>query len=230
MDVKITDELKRGFDALFRYLEKGNGDMYKVVMLCDGNYIDDYEYDKFESISGNGKDIPINPYFEQYFEKLFKIYYDNYIGYYAGNDYDSYYQLGLFFNVKSKTINVRTNEFVRNESDSDDFFVISDLREEKQNDLKEFMESIGEETLSTTFEGGGDNGFIRDYSTDDIMINDKVMDILYSVLSKKYPGFENDDGGEGTMTIDLPENEIKIEMVYFDREMVETDLNLNITE
>jgi hypothetical protein len=66
-----------------------------------------------------------------------------------------------------------------------------------------------------SFEGGGDNGYIDDsiyFTNGRSRVGDfgKLEEYLYDMLEKALPGWEINDGSQGTFTIDLEQGTINL--------------------
>jgi hypothetical protein len=88
--------------------------------------------------------------------------------------------------------------------------------------------------LTINFEGYGDDGYIDKKGINQhgntIEPTEQVYDELYTILYKEYGGYENNEGGEGSMLIDTTEDQILFNITYYGRELEDTGLNLFITE
>jgi N-methylhydantoinase B/oxoprolinase/acetone carboxylase alpha subunit len=78
-----------------------------------------------------------------------------------------------------------------------------------------YMAKNNYKKATISFEGGGDSGYIDDsiYFTNgrnSVSKFDKLEDYLYSLLEDALPGWEINDGSQGTFTIDLEQGTINL--------------------
>lgn len=71
-------------------------------------------------------------------------------------------------------------------------------------------------TLTAQYSGYGDSGNIEDIQLElgvslAADIEEQLRDFLWSVAYNEHPGFENNDGGEGTLTWDITADSLTIE-------------------
>lgn len=74
--------------------------------------------------------------------------------------------------------------------------------------LKEKLLGKHNETVvSITYDGYGDSGDIQDRSLDD----EELVDFLFDIVEDHHSGWENNEGGGGTVTWDLSTDKITLE-------------------
>lgn len=85
-----------------------------------------------------------------------------------------------------------------------------DLPEEMNNEITNYINN-GITKIKIDFSGGGDSGQIDNfYDQEDNQIDENSLfeDIVYDKLSSEYPGWENNEGGQGDFLFDLVERKI----------------------
>ena len=231
--VKIDEKFSKTFDRLFKYISKA-GDELTVESNAykDEFYFDYGQY--FESKNGNS--IPIPNMFVNFIQEILSEYYDEYVSNYSYSEYegDYYYNVIMTFFTNEKVIQIRTQVREETTSPHSAGINISSYSKEDQDMINEFMSENNTEIYTVYFSGGGDDGYIKDYGTtsDDrnVVMSNRIENILYDLLRSNFGGWENDGGGEGEIIIDRENNKIIINMVYIDSEYVDSGLRLNITQ
>ena len=233
--VKIEEPLKKQFDLLFRFLSKiddkdNDGVVYERLGYSkhlESNYEDDVFW-------FNGKQIPMVGNLVKLFEDIFQTYFDKYLARFAGNDYDEYYEVKFICLPSKKQILIRMSNYERTEEGYSSVVNMSNLNDERENIIKTFMSDNNCTNLTINFEGYGDDGYINEKGINQdgntIELNGQVHDEFYTILYNEYGGYENNEGGEGSMVIDVTEDRILFNISYYGRELEDVGLNLFITE
>lgn len=234
-NVKITEPLKKQFDILFKFLGKINDKDNRGVVYerlgyskhLEPNYEDDAFWFK-------GNQIPMPDNFVKLFENIFDTYFDQYLARFAGNDYDEYYEVRFICLPNKKEILIQISNYEETKEGYNSNVNMSDLNDERENIVKTFMSDNNSKNLEIPFQGYGDDGYIEEKGENEhgetIELNNQVHDILYYLLYKQYGGYENNDGGDGTIIIDITEEQFLFDIVYYGRELGDSGLSLFIGE
>ena len=87
-------------------------------------------------------------------------------------------------------------------------------REERTRLLAE-LRALGATELEAEYDGYGDSGNVEDITTVPVLPNIYAMpglgNFLWSVVYAEHPGFENNEGGGGTVTWDLAADRIDLD-------------------
>ena len=112
----------------------------------------------------------------------------------------------ITFDVQVQVTNTQDEYYEKDIEDVDDLESIVTYM--SKNDYK---------TATISFNGSGDSGYIEDsiyFTNGRINISDfgKLEDYLYDMLENALPGWEINDGSQGTFTIDLEQGTINLEL------------------
>jgi hypothetical protein len=232
--VKLDDKYKRPFNLLFKFLSKSNDNILTYERSASGMYLEStYGQDYLES-EYTSQSIPLNPYLINFFEEIFKNYFDDYIEPYAGNEVDEYYIVRFICKVAEKQIVIETYNFERSGEHYDSTTVISELDEDKLNAVNTFMSNNEIETLMIDFEGSGDDGYMNDYGKtvngDTLKLTTPFETVIEELLSKDYGGWYNNEGANGRIIVDIPSDAIGISITYYDRSLEPSGFELTISQ
>jgi hypothetical protein len=107
----------------------------------------------------------------------------------------------------------------------------SDYSEEEYNAVVELFERLGDSYASVDFSGGGDDGFIEDF----MMVNGNQVDIpkpieelLYSMISRSFAGWENNEGAQGNWEFNPKDKTIFFDFNYNTEEEQSVDIDYEI--
>ena len=107
----------------------------------------------------------------------------------------------------------------------------SEFGEETLKAVEELFEQLNGSEGRVDFSGGGDDGYIEDY----MMVNDSQFDIpklieemLYSMLSSNYAGWENNEGAHGNWLFGPTEKIILFDFNYNTEEEQSVNLDYEI--
>jgi len=80
--------------------------------------------------------------------------------------------------------------------------------DEEEGSLYDRLVRAGVAYVTITYHGSGDEGWIEDVSFDPSHSGDEDLETLlndhaYAILERRYPGWEINEGSEGTITIDV---------------------------
>ena len=86
--------------------------------------------------------------------------------------------------------------------------------------LLEALRAKGVEKIEAGYDGYADSGNVQDITVapDGVVLGDlegRVSDFVWDMAFNLHPGFENNDGGEGTLTWDVTTDRIDIEHADF---------------
>jgi hypothetical protein len=158
--------------------------------------------------------IPINDY----------LYCDDCLGY--GTVVIDYNHLDFLFDVRVysyiRTESTHSKEKTFNEVVNDEpywNFGNTNYKYKKLND-DEFVESLiedgdGNETYEITYNGYGDSGALEDNN-----LPASFEDIAYELIDLYFSGWENNEGSDGTIYLDLENKKFSIEHVFYLEESV----------
>jgi hypothetical protein len=222
--VKIHPDLKKKVDLLFKYLGSQGDNIYEYRYGATGRHIEEYG-DGFVSDS---IDIPTNDWLDNIMEELFKTYYSEYISDYAGNDYDEYYFVKFKIRPHTKQILVGVDWA---EQTSEEYS--SSVAFKDDSSIPEFMNGINCDKLKIDFNGSGDDGYINDYGYnkgETHPLTDSIEEEIYQALSRKFGGWENNQGAVGNMLLDINDEAIKIDIEYYDQNYEDSGFELYIVE
>lgn len=232
--VKVDDKYEKAFNLLFKFLSKSNDDTLTYERSASGRYLEStYGQDHLES-DYTAHSIPLNPYLINFFEEIFANYYDDYIEPYAGNDVDEYYVVRFICKTTKKQIIIETHNFERNGEHYDSTTLISELDGDRLNNVNTFMSDNEIEKLIIDFEGSGDDGYMNDYGNtvngDTIKLTTPFESVIERLLSDEYGGWENNEGAEGRIIVDIPSDTIEINITYYDRSLEPSGFELTISQ
>jgi len=107
----------------------------------------------------------------------------------------------------------------------------SEYTEEEYNAVVELFERLGDDNVSVNFSGGGDDGFIEDF----MMVNGNQVDIpklieelLYSMISRSFAGWENNEGAQGNWEFNPKDKTIFFDFNYNTEEEQSVELDYEI--
>ena len=92
--------------------------------------------------------------------------------------------------------------------------------------IREFMLETKVEQITCEYSGSGDDGSINDVdgrniSGEEVKIPDKIDDLLWDLIEELHSGFEINEGGGGTITLNCHEDgEISVDIERYNLEPV----------
>jgi hypothetical protein len=94
------------------------------------------------------------------------------------------------------------------------------------NYVNQLIEEYGN-TISVTYEGGGDDGWVNDNMDTEklgsVEVPPTIETMIYEIINIYHSGYENNEGGEGTITLDLANRYANINhSSYYDGEGEDT--------
>jgi hypothetical protein len=170
--------------------------------------------------SYDGRDIDYESYYNMIYEFIFNRK-DHFM-----DPFDSYDESwGTIISVFDYSNNTLNFEYVVTyyESESQDSSdVLTGDKAQKLINFKNNSEHLQGNIIRMSFDGGGDDGHIdengENETGDQIIIPDEITDFGYRVLSREFGGWENNEGGNGHITLDFSKpNQVKYSV----------DINLN---
>ena len=88
-------------------------------------------------------------------------------------------------------------------------------RAEERARLLAALRALGVTTLEADYDGYGDSGNVEDIRTEPEMAKvdemEGLADLLWSIAYAEHPGFENNEGGGGTVTWDVAADRIDLD-------------------
>jgi len=223
--VKLHPDLKKKVDLLFKYLS-GHGDqIYNYSFGAIRSYMEEYG----DEFSSNEFDIPTNNWLDNVMEELFKTYYPKYISDYAGNEQDEYYFVKFKIRPHTKQIQVGV-DWAETRGENYD----SSVEFKDDSPIPEFMNGINSNELIIQFQGGGDDGYVEDNGVNEKsethQLSNNVETEIIRALNGEFGGWENNSGASGTIMINMDDEEIQINIEYYDQEYEDSGFELNIIE
>jgi len=223
--VKLHPDLKKKVDLLFKYLS-GNGDqIYKYGFGAIRGYMEEYG----DEFSSNEFVVPTNNWLDNIMEELFKTYYPEYISDYAGNEQDEYYFVRFKIRPHTKQIQVGV-DWAETRGENYD----SSVEFKDDSPIPEFMNGINSNELIIQFQGGGDDGYVEDNGVNEKgethQLSNNVETEIIRALNGEFGGWENNNGASGTIMINMGDEEIQINIEYYDQEYEDSGFELNIIE
>lgn len=92
--------------------------------------------------------------------------------------------------------------------------------------ISNFMLEAKVEQITCEYSGSGDDGSInfldgRDFSGNEVKIPGKIDDLLWDLIGELHPGFEINEGGGGTITLNCEEDgEVSVDVDEYNMEPV----------
>jgi hypothetical protein len=215
MENVLTQEELKYLERISRYLLSTNMKRADINIEADpydgGSEIKDIDWGYITHFDWQGRiDIPSG--FIEILKKIF-----NYIdesGIYSEPDIDnlSYNEFIVIIDAEDKVLTI-TNDYRYYDVGGE---VQTEIDDEPEiiNDIKQSLgENIPEDgILTVTYSGGGDSGYLNgmfEETGDTIPTN--VEDFCYNILARYHGGFENNEGGQGSIIFDLNNDLITIE-------------------
>jgi len=215
MENILTQEELKYLERISRYLLSTNTKIVHVDIEADpydgGAQIDDINWEYITHFDWQGRiDIPSG--FIEILKKIF-----NYIdksGVYSEPDIDSlnYNEFIVTVNAEDKVLTI-TNDYRYYDVGGEEQTEIDDEPEIINNIKQSLGENIPEDgILTVTYMGGGDSGDLNGiFEETGDTIPTEVEDFCYNILAKYHGGFENNEGGQGSIIFNLNDGIITIE-------------------
>ena len=102
-----------------------------------------------------------------------------------------------------------------------------EARQRERVELRELLRAEGVERVEACYDGYGDSGNVNHVTVlpTNVEVKDlaaKLADFIWAIAYNLNPGFEIDDGGEGTLTWDIGKDRIDVNHVAFISESFES--------
>ena len=102
-----------------------------------------------------------------------------------------------------------------------------ETRQRERVELRDLLRTKGVERVEAGYDGYGDSGNVNHITASPANVEVKELatrlsDFIWAVAYNLNPGFEIDDGGEGTLTWDLGKDRIDVNHVAFIYESIES--------
>jgi hypothetical protein len=107
----------------------------------------------------------------------------------------------------------------------------SDYSEEEYNAVVELFERLGDSYATVDFSGGGDDGFIEDFmyvNSEQVDIPKLIEELLYSMISRSFAGWENNEGAQGKWEFNPKDKTIFFDFNYNTEEEQSVDIDYEI--
>ena len=215
---------------VFAYYCRSNGadDVYTTYYLsaCSRDWQDDNWYSRQVSRSIEGYDK-----IDNLIEKLVDD--DSIINHF--NECDGSQRIEVEIDCKERILSIHAYETVYGSEPYGSRYDLEDIEsefgEETLKAVEELFELINGREGRVDFSGGGDDGYIEDFMVIDGNQEDLpklIEDMLYSMISSNYAGWENNEGAQGSWLFDSSEKTILFDFNYNTEEEQSVDLNYEI--
>lgn len=213
--MEISEKDKEKLEIFSKYMrsmgcKKGQ---YNLNIYEDGYFYPNgfFDVDK-------GRKIDLYPIIEDFFQKITNdeekllSYFDDLYDFNMG-------EINIVVDAIEKTIGIELSyAFIDSEcSDYSHNLTERFANKEEQSTLAKFFESKfneGNNTGILNFNGGGDSGWIEDnmeLDGDYETAPEDVLDLCYDLLQSYYPGWEINEGSQGSFTLDFKNKKIMLE-------------------
>jgi hypothetical protein len=225
MRIQFTEEEKKIFKRtaiLAKSFKPSEPKVYTMVQIDQMGSLDHSWEGPIVTIgsSHNGRDIDYESYYNMIYEFISNRK-DHFMDPFDSYD-ESWGTIISVFDYGNNTLNFGyTVSYYESESqDSSD--VLTGDKAQKLINFKNNSEHLQGNIIRMSFDGGGDDGHIdengENETGDQIIIPDEFTDFGYRVLSREFGGWENNEGGNGHITLDFSKpNQVKYSV----------DINLN---
>jgi hypothetical protein len=131
----------------------------------------------------------------------------------------------VYFNIdtEEEIFKIETDVQYYGESSSGAYY---DLKEEKpgwMEEIKTYFKEIGKpKYVIIGYDGGGDDGYLRDMGESNIgevKVSKEIEQMCYTILSVKFPGWEINEGSSGEIIIN--KKEIEVNHLWVTEEYIE---------
>lgn len=207
--MELTNEQKKILEVFSMYARGyGKNKVSFIINFYEGSkpeIFDDYFADEEggSQLKGYDKINNLMEYFGEEFTDEVMDYMDD----------SGYAELHILIDCIEKEITFDVQVQVTNTTDEyyeEDIEDVDDLES-----IVTYMAKNNYKTATINFNGGGDSGYIEDsiyFTNGRSKVDDfgKLEDYLYDMLEKALPGWEINDGSQGTFTIDLEQGTINL--------------------
>ena len=216
IEIELDERSKKKFKifSLYLKLQMGVSEAYNTVYFYDGSSEPDSIDNWFSKTNNTSikEDLGVNQILEDLFtesdlwDKLFDNVYED-INHSTVDVYIDVDEQKVWFDAEYES---HTSE------DSSSEGTISESWMEK-------LEGRG--VYTAIYSGGGDSGDIdsRDFDGDGDYNESEYENYAYKILYNNYGGWENNEGGRGTITINTIEGTWEIEHTWYETEMVDAE-------
>ena len=215
---------------VFAYYCRSNGadDVYTTVYLsaCSRDWQDDNWYSRQVSRSIESYDK-----IDDLIEKLVDD--DSIINHF--NECDGSQRIEVEIDCKERILSIHAYETVYGSEPHGSRYDLEDIEsefgEETLKAVEELFELINGREGRVDFSGGGDDGYIEDFMVIDGNQEDLpklIEDMLYSMISSNYAGWENNEGAQGSWLFDSSEKTILFDFNYNTEEEVSVNIDYEI--
>ena len=215
---------------VFAYYCRSNGadDVYTTYYLsaCSRDWQDDNWYSRQVSRSIEGYDK-----IDNLIEKLVDD--DSIINHF--NECDGSQRIEVEIDCKERILSIHAYETVYGSEPYGSRYDLEDIEsefgEETLKAVEELFELINGREGRVDFSGGGDDGYIEDFMVIDGNQEDLpklIEDMLYSMISSNYAGWENNEGAQGSWLFDSSEKTILFDFNYNTEEEVSVNIDYEI--
>lgn len=151
------------------------------------------------------------------------------------NECDGSQRIEVEIDCKERILSIYAYETVYGSEPHGNEYTLEDIEsefgEETLKAVEELFEHINGREGRVDFSGGGDDGYIEDFMVIDGNQEDLpklIEDMLYSMISSNYAGWENNEGAQGSWLFDSSEKTILFDFNYNTEEEVSVNIDYEI--
>ena len=151
------------------------------------------------------------------------------------NECDGSQRIEVEIDCKERILSIYAYETVYGSEPYGSDYTLVDIKsefgEETLKAVEELFELINGREGRVDFSGGGDDGYIEDFMVIDGNQEDLpklIEDMLYSMISSNYAGWENNEGAQGSWLFDSSEKTILFDFNYNTEEEVSVNIDYEI--
>jgi hypothetical protein len=209
---KIPEHLKKNIKTLcYKILAYGDTEGLIDAFVYDGGGWDGLEYSEFRTKDGHNIELPEN--LETFFNEIMQEAFDK-----VGVDIHGA-DVILEVDAKNKKLSVHMDHRVFKEYPHQLKITYDKLKEYMPDfdDIIKEYEDIGPH-IETTYEGGGDSGWIESNMVGDkgdLLINNKLEELCYDFLSNNFGAWGDNEGSRGRIILNTEKKQIIINHIEY---------------
>jgi len=151
------------------------------------------------------------------------------------NECDGAQRIEVEIDCKEKILSIYAYETVYGSDPHGSTYELEDIKsefgEETLKAVEELFERLGDSYASVDFSGGGDDGFIEDFmiiNGNQVDIPKLIEELLYSMISRNFGGWENNQGAQGSWEFNPKDKTIFFDFNYNTEEEQSVELDYEI--
>jgi hypothetical protein len=148
---------------------------------------------------------------------------------------DGSQRIEVLIDCKERILTIYAYETVYGSDPHGSEYTLEDIEsqysEEEYNAVVELFERLNGSNATVDFSGGGDDGYIEDFmivNQNQVDIPKLIEELLYSMISSNYGGWENNEGAQGSWEFISRDKTIVFDFNYNTEEEESVDLNYEI--